>query len=168
MKCDICESGAKLVCSCRRCSREADSERFWSCSKHQQEAATKHHRIRGREPVWVACEADDVTASREAQAMLETERREPLLRQRWGSRNGGVWIDDPLDRTNYLLDEIARIEEARVLAVLGEREACRLAAAGQAPGVPSDTPDLYRRGQRRGALDAAEVIGRRGQQRRTA
>ncbi len=39
------------------------------------------------------------------------DRREQSLREWWGPLNGGRWIDDPLDRTNYLMNELERLTD---------------------------------------------------------
>lgn len=46
-------------------------------------------------------------------------------------------------------------------AIEEEREACAKDAESQAPDYPPDTTDEYRRGQMRGARDAATMIRRR-------
>ena len=73
----------------------------------------------------------------------EPDRREPILRAAWGKLNGGRWIEDPWDRTNYLMDEHRRIAE-----LVGEFWAFRAQGtleAVRARGLPQRLPSLSAR-----------------------
>jgi hypothetical protein len=64
------------------------------------------------------------------------------------------------DRHVPALCAAVRERDATIAKLLVEFERAAEMAASQAPDVPDDTPDEYRRGQRRGALDAAAMIRR--------
>lgn len=50
--CGLCQSEAEWVCTCSRCHREPDDEKFFACQEHLDKVATSHARIRGRNAAW--------------------------------------------------------------------------------------------------------------------